>query len=175
MFASSSFDSFLKTSAFNRSCLHSLSRRDVENTTAETPIKNVDASESFCQFSLFENLGLLISLLSFGEASELEIRHFFYSLKSHSFFSCRGDSERERVKKSTARIGKSVRQRAHIGGVLSEGFIEEREREREVQRDISRGGELERSDVFPRATRKERRSGTETFRRENERRDHGED
>ena len=51
----------------------------------------------------------------------------------------------------------------------------EREREREVQRDISRGGELERSDVFPRATRKERRSGTETFRRENERRDHGED
>ena len=63
--SSSSFDSFLKTSAFNRSCLHSLSRRDVENTTAETPIKNVDASESFCQFSLFENLGLLISLLYF--------------------------------------------------------------------------------------------------------------
>ena len=80
VFASSSFDSFLKTSAFNRSCLHSLSRRDVENTTAETPIKNVDASESFCQFSLFENLGLLISLLSFGEASELEIRHFFSTL-----------------------------------------------------------------------------------------------
>jgi hypothetical protein len=67
---------------------------------------------------------------TFGEASELEIRHFFYSLKSHSFFSCRGDSERERVKKSTAHIGKSVRQRARIGGVLSEGFIEERERER---------------------------------------------
>ena len=139
VFAFSSIDSFLKTSAFNRSCLASLSRRDVENTTAETPIKNVDASESFCQFSLFENLGLLISLLSFGEASELEIRHFFYSLKSHSFFSCRGDSERARVKKSTARIGKSVRQRARIGGVLSEGFIEEREREREVQRDVSRG------------------------------------
>ena len=59
----------------------------------------------------------------------MEIRHFFYSLKSHSFFSCRGDSERERVKKSTAHIGKSVRQRARIGGVFSEGFIEERERE----------------------------------------------
>ena len=67
--SSSSFDSFLKTSAFNRSCLASLSRRDVENTTAENPIKNVDASESFCQFAAFENLGLLISLLSFGEAT----------------------------------------------------------------------------------------------------------
>lgn len=142
VFASSSFDSFLKTSAFNRSCLASLSRRDVENTTAENPIKNVDASESFCQFAAFENLGLLISLLSFGEASELEIRHFFYSLKSHSFFSCRGDSERARVKKSTAHIGKSVRQRAkRIGGVLSEGCIEEREREREKSKGTLVGGE----------------------------------
>ena len=77
---------------------------------------------------------------TFGEASELEIRHFFYSLKSHSFFSCRGDSERERVKKSTARIGKSVRQRARIGGVLSEGFIEEREREEKSKGTLA-GGE----------------------------------
>ena len=127
VFASSSFDSFLKTSAFNRSCLASLSRRDVENTTAENPIKNVDASESFCQFAAFENLGLLIFLC--GEASELEIRHFFYSLKSHSFFSCCGDSERERASKK-APHGKRVRQRAHISGVFSEGFIEERERKR---------------------------------------------
>jgi len=48
--------------------------------------------------------------------------------------------ERERASKK-APHGKRVRQRAHISGVLSEGFIKEREREREreVQRDISRG------------------------------------
>ena len=63
----------------------------------------------------------------------------------------------------------------HTSAVFFRKGSSRREREREVQRDISRGGELERSDVFPRATRKERRSGTETFRRENERRDHGED
>ena len=64
-----------------------VSRRDVENTTAENPIKNVDASESFASSPCSKNLGLLISLLTFGEASELEIRHFFYSLKSLAFFS----------------------------------------------------------------------------------------
>ena len=81
-----------------------------------------------------------ISSLLCGEASELKIRHFFSSLKSLSFFSCCGDSERERASKK-APHGKRVRQRAHISGVLSEGFIKEREREREreVQRDISRG------------------------------------
>ena len=63
-------------------------------------------------------------------------------MKSHSFFSCRGDSERARVKKSTAHIGKSVRQRAkRIGGVLSEGCIEEREREREKSKGTLVGGE----------------------------------
>ena len=138
VFASSSFDSFLKTSAFNRSCLHSLSRRDVENTTAETPIKNVDASESFCQFSLFENLGLLISLLSFGEASELEIRHFFYSLKSHSFFSCCGDSERERVKKSTARK-ESQTESTHRRCFF--GRVHRGEREKEKSKGTLVGGE----------------------------------
>jgi hypothetical protein len=47
--------------------------------------------------------------------------------------------ERERVKKSTARIRKSVIQRARIGGVFSEGFFEESERERSPKGDISRG------------------------------------
>jgi len=141
VFASSSFDSFLKTSAFNRSCLHSLSRRDVENTTAETPIKNVDASESFCQFSLFENLGLLISLLSFGEASELEIRHFFYSLKSHSFFSCRGDSERERASKKAPHASERASDREHASAVFFRKGSSRREREREKSKGTLVGGE----------------------------------
>lgn len=136
VFASSSFDSFLKTSAFNRSCLASLSRRDVENTTAENPIKNVDASESFCQFAAFENLGLLIFLC--GEASELEIRHFFYSLKSHSFFSCRGDSERESVKKSTARK-ESQTESTHRRCFF--GRVHRGEREKEKSKGTLVGGE----------------------------------
>ena len=50
-------------------------------------------------------------------------------------------TQRERrVKKSTAHIGKSVRQRARIGGVLSEGFIEEREREEKSKGTLA-GGE----------------------------------
>jgi hypothetical protein len=112
---------------------------------------------------------------TFGEASELEIRHFFYSLKSHSFFSCRGDSERESASKKAPHASERASDREHASAVFFRKGSSRREREREVQRDVSRGGELERSDVFPRATRKERRSGTETFRRENERRDHGED
>ena len=86
-------------------------------------------------------------------------------------------TQRERASKK-APHGKRVREsdREHTSAVFFRKGSSRREREREVQRDISRGGgELERSDVFPRATRKERRSGTETFRRENERRDHGED
>jgi hypothetical protein len=105
----------------------------------------------------------------------LEIRHFFYSLKSHSFFSCRGDSERESASKKAPHASERASDRERTSAVFFRKGSSRREREREVQRDVSRGGELERSDVFPRATRKERRSGTETFRRENERRDHGED
>jgi len=73
----------------------------------------------------------------------LEIRHFFYSLKSHSFFSSRGDSERERerIKKSTARIGKSVRQRAHASAVFFRKGSSRREREKEKSKGTLVGGE----------------------------------
>jgi hypothetical protein len=86
-------------------------------------------------------------------------------------------TQRERARQKKHRTHRKERQTESAHRRCSFGRVHrgEREREREVQRDISRGGELERSDVFPRATRKERRSGTETFRRENERRDHGED
>ena len=131
--SSSSIDSFLKTSAFNRSCLASLSRRDVENTTAENPIKNVDASESFCQFSLFENLGLLISLLHFWGSKRVGNSSLLLLFEVSCFLFRRSvtqrERERERVKKSTTRKERQ-RDREHvISGVLSEGFIKERERE----------------------------------------------
>jgi len=81
--------------------------------------------------------------------------------------------ERERQKSTTKRKRERERQREHI--IVSPLLFLQKERERKRSPlDISRG-ELERSDVFPRATRKERRSGTETLRSANERRDHGED
>ena len=83
-------------------------------------------------------------------------------------------TQRESASKKAPRAERES-DREHASAVFFRKGSSRREREREVQRDVSRGGELERSDVFPRATRKERRSGTETFRRENERRDHGED
>jgi len=84
-------------------------------------------------------------------------------------------TQRESASKKAPHTSERASDREHASAVFFRKGSSRREREREVQRDVSRGGELERSDVFPRATRKERRSGTETFRRENERRDHGED
>jgi len=131
VFAFSSIDSFLKTSAFNRSCLASLSRRDVENTTAENPIKNVDASESFCQFSSFENLGLLISLLYLWGSERVGHSSLLLLFEvSLSFFSCCGDSERERESKK-APHGKRVRQTERTHQRCSFGRVHRGERERE--------------------------------------------
>jgi hypothetical protein len=79
---------------------------------------------------------------TFGEASELEIRHFFYSLKSHSFFSCRGDSERESASKKAPHASERASYREHASAVFFRKGSSRREREREVQRETLVGGRI---------------------------------
>ena len=132
VFAFSSVDSFLKTSAFNRSCLASLSRRDVENTTAENPIKNVDATKSFCQFSAFENLGLLISLLYLWGSKRIGNSSLLLLFEVSFFLFRRSVTQRERESKK-APHGKRERDREHISSRVCCSY---RRREREKEKSI---------------------------------------
>ena len=71
----------------------------------------------------------------------MEIRHFFYSLKSRSFFSCRGDSERESASKKAPHASERASDRERTSAVFFRKGSSRREREREKSKGTLVGGE----------------------------------